>query len=285
MIERIWAVSFSPTGNTEKLVTAAAAAAAGALGKMEQGQNRDGLCSVAVVKAVNIADPAVRAESLVFGQGDLVFLAVPTYAGRVPNKLMPYIRDRISGSGAFGAAMVTFGGRSFDDALAELSDLMEGNGFRLLGGGAFVCRHAFAEVAVTRPDERDRKQAEALGAAVTGNLQAAKILPAAAFPGNHPAGPYYIPKRTDGQPAVFLKARPKLRKEQCSGCGRCAGVCPMGSIDAASKEVTGICIKCQACVTGCPEKARYFDDPDFLSHKAMLEAHFSALGRESEIVV
>lgn len=281
MIERIWAVFFSPTGNTEKLVSAAAAAAAETLAQAELA----GPDPAPEVKKVNLADPAVRAEPLAFGEGDLVFLAVPTYAGRVPNKLMPYIRDRISSRGAFGVPVATFGGRSFDDALAELSDLMEGNGFRLLGGGAFVCRHAFAEVAVTRPDEDDRKQAEALGAAVIANLQAAKVLPAAAFPGNHPAGPYYVPKQTDGQPAVFLKARPKLRKGQCSDCGRCAKACPMGSIDAVTKEAAGICIKCQACVTGCPEKARYFDDPAFLSHKAMLEEHFSALRRESEIIV
>lgn len=276
MIERIWAVTFSPTGNTAKLAAAAAAAAAAALGKDEN-------CPAPMMKTVNLCDPAVRAEPLVFGEGDLVFLAVPTYAGRVPNKLMPYIRDGIRGGGAFGAPVVTFGGRSFDDALAELSDLMEEKGFRLLGGGAFVCRHAFAEVAVTRPDESDRKQARALGAGIIANLQSGRILPAAAFPGSHPAGPYYVPKGTDGSPAVFLKAKPQLRRKQCTACGRCARVCPMGSIDAVSLEVTGICIKCQACVTGCPEKARFFDDPDFLSHKAMLEAHFAALRRESEL--
>ncbi len=36
-----------------------------------------------------------------------------------------------------------------------------------------------------------------------------------------------------------------------------------------------LCIKCQACIARCPEGARYFDDPDFLSHKEMLEANFT----------
>ena len=39
---------------------------------------------------------------------------------------------------------------------------------------------------------------------------------------------------------------------------------------------TGVCIKCQACVRGCPEHAKYFDDAAFLSHVAMLEQNFTA---------
>ena len=39
--------------------------------------------------------------------------------------------------------------------------------------------------------------------------------------------------------------------------------------------MTGICIKCQACVRYCPTGARYFDDPDFLSHVRMLEENFT----------
>ena len=40
-------------------------------------------------------------------------------------------------------------------------------------------------------------------------------------------------------------------------------------------EVTGICIKCQACIKKCPKKAKYFDDPAFLSHVAMLEQNYT----------
>ena len=46
----------------------------------------------------------------------------------------------------------------------------------------------------------------------------------------------------------------------------------MGSIDRGDPfSVPGICIKCQACVRKCPVGARYFDDPQFLSHVRMLE--------------
>ena len=39
--------------------------------------------------------------------------------------------------------------------------------------------------------------------------------------------------------------------------------------------MTGICIKCQACIKKCPKKAKYFDDPAFLSHVAMLEQNYT----------
>jgi ferredoxin len=49
----------------------------------------------------------------------------------------------------------------------------------------------------------------------------------------------------------------------------------MGSISADDpSEVPGVCIKCHACVNKCPQKAKYFDDAAFLSHKAMLELNF-----------
>ena len=278
MIKKIWAVSFSPTGSTARVAIAAASAAAGAL----KGDSEE---APWVVEQVDISRPDMREAPMGFEAGELVFLAVPTYAGRVPNKIMPFIRDMVKGGGTFAVPVVTFGGRSFDDSLAELADLMAENGFVLLGGGAFVCQHAFARVAAGRPDAEDLEKAAALGLGAAANLRAGRQLAAADFPGSHPAGPYYVPKGTDGQPAVFLKAKPQLRTDLCTSCGRCAEVCPMGSIDRDTLQAAGICIKCQACIQKCPEKARYFDDPAFLSHRAMLEEHFGNLRRESLVVV
>ncbi len=49
----------------------------------------------------------------------------------------------------------------------------------------------------------------------------------------------------------------------------------MGAIDPANvAEVPGTCIKCQSCVRKCTRGAKYFDDPAFLSHVAMLERNF-----------
>jgi len=49
----------------------------------------------------------------------------------------------------------------------------------------------------------------------------------------------------------------------------------MGAIDAADdSQVPGTCIKCQSCVRKCTRGAKFFDDPAFLSHVAMLERDF-----------
>ena len=47
------------------------------------------------------------------------------------------------------------------------------------------------------------------------------------------------------------------------------------------EECGGICIKCQACVKGCPTGAKYFADAAFCSHRAMLEQTY-AKRRENE---
>ena len=49
-----------------------------------------------------------------------------------------------------------------------------------------------------------------------------------------------------------------------------------GAIDPEDVySVPGTCIKCQACVRKCTKHAKYFDDPAFLSHVAMLEQTFT----------
>ena len=50
----------------------------------------------------------------------------------------------------------------------------------------------------------------------------------------------------------------------------------MASIDPEDpSKIDGICIKCQACIRGCPQHALYFDDPAFLSHVRMLTQNFT----------
>jgi hypothetical protein len=143
----IWTLYFSPTGSTKTIVDALGGVVSGMMETDEP-------------MVVDFTQPHVRAKKLIFAEEDIVFIGVPTYAGRAPNKIMPFIAENLIGNGAYAVPVVTYGNRSFDDSLAELADLLEGNGFRLLGGGAFPCQHAFAEnLATGRPDMMDVLQA------------------------------------------------------------------------------------------------------------------------------
>lgn len=268
MIKNVWVVYFSPAGSTQKVARHVANAAAEIL-------------EIAQVQEYDWTQPMQREKILNFGEEDLVIVASPTYAGRIPNKIMPFVRDNLSGNGAVGVAIVTYGNRSYDDSLKEMCLLMQANGFIMAGGGAAVCRHVMSKIlAEGRPTEEDLREADAFGRALAEKLNKLSEL---SVPGNDPVGPYYRPLEEDGRPASFLKAKPKLYGDLCNRCGICASACPMGSISAEDvAQVTGVCIKCQACVLKCPTHARYFDDPSLLSHIRMLESNYSNKRRDNE---
>lgn len=261
-IKRVRAVYYSATDTTEKVVTAVAKGAAYRLGKP--------------LTVENISRPESREKEISFTPSDLVVVGTPTYAGRVPNKMLPYFQEKLAGNGALAVPVVLFGNRSFDNALAELCAELEAHGFHTVSAAAFVGQHAFASrLAHGRPNAEDLDRAEDFGGRAAEKLLALTEAPAPVQVPGDPAAPYYTPLGTDGQPAKFLKAKPATDMAKCTNCGVCAAVCPMGAIDPADvSAVPGTCIKCQACVVKCPVGAKYFDDPAFLSHKAMLEENY-----------
>ena len=262
-VSQVYAVYFSATGNTRKVTTTLANALA-----------------VSFDVPLEVRDftlPAAREEAYEFAAGDLVVFGMPTYAGKLPNKLLDFVKSGFHGNGALAVPVVTFGNRSFDNSLAELCACLEGDGFHTIGAGAFACRHAFTDaLADGRPDWDDKRQMGEFAARIADKVKDLTDIPApVAVPGDA-AAPYYVPKGTDGQPVKFLKAKPQTDLGKCTDCGACARLCPMGAIDPKNTAlVPGTCIKCQACVRKCTKHAKYFDDPAFLSHVAMLEANFT----------
>ncbi|MGN0709337.1 MAG: 4Fe-4S binding protein, partial [Anaerovoracaceae bacterium] len=223
--------------------------------------------------------PEERSGERSFTDEDLVIIGMPTYAGKLPNRILPDLKTKLHGNGALAAAFVTFGSRNYDNSLAELVKTLTDDGFRVISAAALSSRHAFTDkVGTGRPDDRDEMEirgfAEKTASMVleNGDFAGKEIK----VPGDADA-PYYTPRKQDGSPAKFLKAFPKVDMGKCTRCGICAEVCPEGSIDPDDvTKMTGICIKCQACVRKCPEGARYFDNEDFLSHVKMLEENFTA---------
>lgn len=262
-IKNIKAVFFSPTGNTKQVVEQFAA-------KLAQKLN-------VPVEKDDFTLPVAHTETRVYSSDDLVIFGVPTYAGRIPNKVLPFVQNLFKGNQTRAVAVVTFGNRSFDNSLSELHSELEKNNFSVVAAGAVVCKHAFAEVGIGRPNAADNEQLSAFADEVFEKLQqSGGSLSNTAIKRNEALTAYYVPLGTDGKPVNFLKAKPVTDKAKCDNCGVCAAVCPMGSIDKNDVSlVPGICIKCQACIVHCHTKAKSFDDPLFLSHKAMLEQNYT----------
>ena len=105
MVQEIAAVSFSPTGQTAKVVETLAEK----IGQLLQ----------VPVRKDHFTLPGEQKIMRVYGEDTLVVFGTPTYAGRVPNKALPFVQQLFGGKKTPALAVVTFGNRAYDSALAQ----------------------------------------------------------------------------------------------------------------------------------------------------------------------
>ena len=263
--KKVWAVYFSATDTTKKIVLTIADEAARLLGAEREDYD--------------FTLPRMRENGFAAGKDDLVIFGTPVYAGRVPNVLLKYLAT-IQGNGALAVPVVLFGNRNFDDGLIELRDILENTGFHTVAAAAFVGEHSFSKtLAAGRPDADDMKEALAFAGKVTEKV---KELPEGEVPAPvevegvpHPYRGYYQPRDRKGVSIDIRKVK-SLVSDACDDCKICADVCPMGSISHENvREYTGICIKCGACIKKCPKQARYYEDEGYLYHQHELEEGYT----------
>lgn len=187
----------------------------------------------------------------VFDNESLLIVGMPVYAGRIPAKAAEAL-GRFKGNGTPAIIVCVYGNRDYDDALLELKDIVESNGFRMVSAGAFIAQHSiFPKVGADRPDERDMdiiknfagKSAEIYrSAADLNSLQEVNVK------GNRP---YKIPG------SIPLTPR---GNRHCNECGTCVKLCPVRAIDEKKPRKTDKvkCISCGRCIVVCPQKARSF---------------------------
>lgn len=231
---------FSPTGTTAKVARAIA-----------QGSG----CSVREV------DLSVPASSETLGSDEILLVAVPVFGGRVPAVALERL-SVLKGNGQPAVAVAVYGNRAFDDALLELKDALEANGFQVVAAGAFVARHSIARsIAVGRPDAHDLEIAEGFGADVMQKLTNKELEPVQV-----PGDPAYREKVGNASPHPTAG-------DACVSCGTCAKSCPVGAIPLETPAETdgSKCINCMRCVSVCPTNARSLPDAMLTAVEGMLK--------------
>lgn len=232
---RIIVARFSPTGRTRRLMSMIA----------------QGLAGTALpVEELDLTDRWEREEAHTFGKGDLVFLGVPVYFGRVPLPMQSLAKW--TGNGAAAVPVAAYGCRAHEDTLRELAAVLRAAGFVVPAGAAFPVEHSqFPEFGAGRPNEADRFSAGDFARRVFEALRDGTARFAPEFPGEGELRPY---------PKTGFVPMPD---PVCRMCGRCAEVCPMDIIDPFSMRVKdpSQCIGCRACIDACPDSHRNFPEP------------------------
>lgn len=231
---RIIVARFSPTGRTRRLMS-----------MLAQGLAGRGL----PVEELDLTDRWEREEPRSFEPGDLVFVGVPVYFGRVPLPMQSLAHW--TGRGATAVPVAAYGCRAHEDTLRELAGVLRAAGFVVTAGAAFPVEHSlFPEFGAGRPNDNDRFSAGDFARRVLESLQNGTARPDPAFPGKGELRPYL---------KTVVAPQPDTA---CRMCGRCADACPMDIIDPFSMRVKDVsqCIGCKACIEACPDGHREYPE-------------------------
>lgn len=230
MIKRLVCIYFSATDTTRKYVESFAAAL-----------NRPVDIEINLADDLAIAFPEIDKK-------DLVVVAAPVYGGRLPDMVAGRLRE-LKGNSAKAVAMVVYGNRDYDDALLELTDILEGSNFEVVGAGAFIARHSiFPKVASSRPDEKDIL---ALNNFAEECMRAIKT---------SAKGTLHVKGKRPYKKAAGVPLHPSGDPEVCNRCGKCVDKCPAGAIDSKEpyKSDSSVCISCGRCIVVCPKHTRRY---------------------------
>ncbi len=272
-ISNISSVFFSATYTTRKIVRQITGEISDRLSESFAGQeNCSGEKTDIETKEYDITEASVRnchensCNEVILKENELLIVGMPVYAGRIQAGAARELA-KFKGKGSPAVICGVYGNRDYDDALLEMCDTLESNGFRPVSAGAFIAAHSiFPKIGTGRPDAEDIlkinefavKSADIIsGLAATGEScdspQSRRAEAVAGDTGLKVRGnrPYKIL----GKVPVYPKGDRK-----CSGCKACAKVCPAGAIDPSNPKKTDThkCISCGRCVVVCPEHSRRF---------------------------
>lgn len=230
-ITQVSTVYFSPTGSTRRVMQ-----------QLMQGQ-----CGAK--RELDLTDSRRVEPDYHFLENEVVMIGVPVYGGRIPATAANRLK-KLHGSRTPAVLVVTYGNRNYDDALLELKDLMEAQGFRTVAAAAVVTEHNIVRaIGSGRPDQDDRQKISDFAAAVSARL---RTLPSA-----YRSGDIRVKGGKPYREYSGIPLKPRADKH-CNHCGLCIRSCPVQAISRTDAAVLDAerCISCMRCLTVCPVGAR-----------------------------
>ena len=254
-VDRVSLVAFSPTGSSmaagrriaetmaEMLAPNAPGTAAGHA-PAGPGPRADAALQA---ESYTVVDLCCQNTEATYGPETVCVFAVPCYGGRIPKTAAERLSG-VRGNSTPAVVCVTYGNRAYEDALLELADLVEKNGFSVIAGCAVVTEHNIMHVfGKGRPDKQDRAQIVQFAAETAMKIRSGAAGLLRPLPGNRPYKKW-------GGSSLPIEVDEKL----CTDCGICAKTCPVGAILTEGwKTDANVCINCMRCVKVCPAECRH----------------------------
>ena len=223
----------------------------------------------------NLTAVAERSKQHYFEPDEMLIAALPSFGGRIP-QVAPALLRNLHGQGTPAVVIVTYGNRGYDDTLLEMQNILQEQGFVIVGGAALVSVHALSEkVGAGRPDAADLAFARDFGVQIRQKVEAMGETPVSMeMPGNTPLKD--LPPKMGFSP---------ITNDKCVLCMQCFRWCPTDAItyDNPNETDASRCVMCFGCVTRCPVDARQVVNQPFLDRIKQLEENFSGKRCEPEM--
>lgn len=196
---------------------------------------------------------------------DVLLFSMPVYGGFIPEGCAN-MAERLEGDNTPAIIAAVYGNRHYDNALLQMKDILEKQGFKVIAAGAFLAEHSiFPSVGAGRPDDRDREAMTEFAQKcrqllMKGNFQQYKEIEVPGEAGYDAMSFKGVPLKPNGD-------------KSCIKCLKCVGICPQNAIasDNPCKTDSELCISCGACIRVCPVGARNYHGVVYKAAKLQFE--------------